>query len=278
VLDNFETVLQSGKYTGYYREGYQGYGQLLRRVGEAHHQSCLLLTSREKPEGVALLEAEDLPVHSLEVTGLQESEADEIIKAKNLIGSTEERRKLIDCYRGNPLALKIASTSIQHLFENNISKFLGQSTTLFKSINVILEQQLSRLSALEEQIMYWLAINREPVSYLELQEDILPRISNQKLLTALESLKWRSLIEQTQAGFTQQPVVMEYMTEQLIEQVCQEIISEPLQLFLRYALLKAEAKDYIRESQSRLIVEPILDRLRATYTSEELEKNLIVSC
>lgn len=159
VLDNFETVLQSGKYTGYYREGYQGYGELLRRVGEVRHQSCLLLTSREKPEGVALLKGENLPIRSLELTGLQELEAHEIIQANNLIGSTEARRKLIDCYRGNPLALKIASTSIQYLFENNISKLLGQSTTLFKSINVILEQQLNRLSALEEQIMYWLAIN-----------------------------------------------------------------------------------------------------------------------
>lgn len=30
VLDNFETILQSGEYTGHYREGYQGYGELLR--------------------------------------------------------------------------------------------------------------------------------------------------------------------------------------------------------------------------------------------------------
>lgn len=154
VLDNFETVLQTGKYTGYYREGYQGYGELIRRVGETHHQSCLLLTSREKPAGVALLEAEDLPIRLLQVTGLQEPEAQKIIKAKNLVGTESESRKLINCYRGNPLALTIASTSIQYLFESNIYKFLQQSTTVFNSIAVVLEQQFSRLSALEEQIMY----------------------------------------------------------------------------------------------------------------------------
>lgn len=282
VLDNFETVLQRGEYTGYYQDGYEGYGELLRRVGETHHQSCLLLTSREKPVGVALLEAEDLPSRLLQLTGLQEPEAQKIIKAKNLVGSEEDTRKLICCYRGNPLALKIASTSIQYLFESNISKFLHQSTTVFNNIAVVLEQQFNRLSALEEQIMYWLAINREPISYVELQEDIIPPISNQKLLSALESLRWRSLIEkatptlieQTPAGFTQQAVVMEYITEELIEQICQEIITEELQLFIRYALLKAEAKDYIRESQTRIIVEPILDKLSVTYTQQELEKKL----
>jgi hypothetical protein len=129
------------------------------------------------------------------------------------------------------------------------------------------------LSALEKQIMYWLAINREPISYLELQEDIIPLVSTQKLLAAVESLQWRSLIEQTSAGFTQQPVIMEYITERFIEQIYQEITTEKLQLFISYALLKAETKDYIRVSQSRMILEPIADRLRAAYKpQQELEQ------
>src|SRR3989442_1341371 len=48
VLDNFESVLQSGNRAGYYRDGYEGFGRLLEAVGGAQHQSCLLLTSREK--------------------------------------------------------------------------------------------------------------------------------------------------------------------------------------------------------------------------------------
>jgi len=42
--------------TGYMRAGYEGYGQLLRRVGESEHQSCLLLTSREKASEIVSLE------------------------------------------------------------------------------------------------------------------------------------------------------------------------------------------------------------------------------
>jgi hypothetical protein len=43
VLDNAETILNSDDSFGQYREGYEGYGQLLRRVGEEKHRSCLVV-------------------------------------------------------------------------------------------------------------------------------------------------------------------------------------------------------------------------------------------
>ncbi|MHC5830588.1 MAG: hypothetical protein ACYT04_85250, partial [Nostoc sp.] len=112
-------------------------------------------------------------------------------------------------------------------------------TTVFKGIGNLLEQQFKRLSKVEQQIMYWLAINREPVVAAVLQEDIVPAVSRANLLEALESLSWRSLIEKSFGGFTQQPVVMEYMTDQLIEQICQEIINFEIRLLNLYALIKA---------------------------------------
>ena len=48
VLDNAESILQSGIRMGKYQSGYEGYGQLIKAVGETNHLSCLLLTSREK--------------------------------------------------------------------------------------------------------------------------------------------------------------------------------------------------------------------------------------
>src|SRR5262249_40412761 len=46
VLDNLETIMQSGALTGTYRAGYADYGALLQRLSESEHGSCLLLTSR----------------------------------------------------------------------------------------------------------------------------------------------------------------------------------------------------------------------------------------
>jgi WD40 repeat protein len=275
VLDNAEAILRGGECAGRYREGYEGYGQLLTLVGEASHQSCLVLTSREKPAEIASLEGETLPVRSFQLIGLNEAEAIEILKAKGLSGSDDEKRQLILCYRGNPLALKIVATSIRELFASDISEFLLEGAAVFNGIRILLEQQFNRLSELEKQIMYWLAINREPVTISKLQEDLVPSVSKRNLLEAVESLLRRSLIEKTSNSFTQQPVVMEYMIERLIEQVCEEIATEEIKLLASHALIKATAKDYIRESQIRLILEPLSDRLRTTFiTDRDIENKL----
>lgn len=62
--------------------------------------------------------------------------------------------------------------------------------------------------------MCWLATDQEPVSVSVLQAEIVSPVSRSKLLEALESLRGRSLIEISLASFTQQPTVMEYITEQ----------------------------------------------------------------
>jgi len=131
--------------------------------------------------------------------------------------------------------------------------------------------------------MYWLAISREPVSFEELQADFVPKISQSKLL---ENSLWerRSLIEKSLTRFTQQPVVMEYMTERLIEQVCEEITGKfefrfekkttqnsklkTQNLLNSHALIKAQAK-IMRASQIRMILKLIVDKLHATFSSKK---------
>ncbi len=217
LLDNAESILQSGGYGQRYREGYEGYGQLLRCVAEVSHQSCLMITSREKPSGLDSKAGRTLPVRSLQLAGLQETAARELLDVEGLSGLEAEKAKLIRCYGGNPLALRIISNSIQVLFDGNIPEFLAQGTIVFNEINRLLDQQFSRLSALEKQIMYRLAINRGPASLSKLQDGIVPPVSKPKLLEGLESLIGRSLIERGSAGFMQQPIVMEYITEQSSE-------------------------------------------------------------
>ena len=271
ILDNVETILQSDTLTGHYRVGFEGYGELLTRVGlgrvgEVPHQSCLVLTSREKPQEIAVYEGEQLLVRSLQLTGLKE-EAKEILRIKGLSGSAIDIRKLINRYIGNPLALKIVSATIQELFDSNIADFLAQSTIVFGGIRNLLDQQFNRLSALEEKVMYWLAINREErVSLRELQGDMLPPISQRELIEILESLAKRSLIETVAGLFWLQPVVMEYVTDRLVEQVYEEITTQKIAIFSSHALIKAQAKDYIRDTQVRCILKTVSDRLLKNYT------------
>ena len=268
ILDNIESILQAGDRTGKYKPQYEGYGQFLRCIAESSHQSCLILTSREKPKGLAKFEGEALPVRSLQVSGLPETEGRELFNVKgSFTGSESQWQVLISRYGGNPLALKIVASSIRDFFEGSIPQFLEisrESTFIFDDIRDLLDQQFHRVTNLEREIMYWLAINREPVSLLELQSDFVANVPIPEILESLNSLQRRSLVEKSGTGFTQQPVVMEYAIASLIALICDEICSQKISLFKSHALSQATAKDYVRESQISLILKPVAERLIAT--------------
>ncbi|GAX38291.1 NB-ARC domain-containing protein [Nodularia sp. NIES-3585] len=275
ILDNIESILLGGSRAGLYRSGYEGYGYLLKRVGEVNHQSCLLLTSREKPKEVASLEGETLCVRSFILGGLQAADGQEILKAKGILASDLESTELVELCGGNALALKMVATTIQDVFDGSTTEFLKQKIIVFGDICELLEQQFLRLSNLEKDIMYWLAINREPVSISQIRQDIISPISTKKMLESLESLLRRSLIEKNEVTFTLQPVVMEYVTQRLIDQVCEEIATQNIDLFRCHALMKATDKDYVRDIQVRLIVQPVIDGLIGIFRSQiKLENQL----
>jgi WD40 repeat protein len=272
VLDNVESILQGGSRVGYYREGYEGYGKLLQRIGESRHQSCLLITSREKPQEVALLEGEAVAVRSVQLAGLPPVDGQNILKDKGLQGTEDHWEALINHYEGNPLALKLVGQVIREVFGGEITAFLTDGELFFRDIRDVLEQQMERLSGAEEEIVYWLAIEREAITLDDLQEDIVHLVSKGALQEALQSLRRRQLIEAHTGGFTLHHVIMEYLTDRFVDQVCEEIRTGRLLLFERHALLKAQAKDYIRESQRRLILLPLVRRLLAIFGKEALEQ------
>lgn len=276
ILDNAEMILQNGMSSpgnshsaGHYRWGYEDYGELLKRLGEVPHQSCLVLTSREEPMEVAIQKGEQTPVRSFHLQGLTSQDGQELFKIRGYFSaSAVEWECLIDHYAGNPLALKMVASVIKDLFSSNISRFLdsvSQGALVFDDIRDLLHRQLDRLSEAEKDVMYWLAINREVVSLSELRDDILSPSLKRQLPEVLQSLGRRFVIELSPHGFTQQPVVMEYMIEVFVEQVCQEICADDIHLLMSHAFIKAQTKSYIRESQVRIILQRIGDRLREQF-------------
>ncbi|NJM20963.1 MAG: CHAT domain-containing protein [Richelia sp. SM1_7_0] len=271
VLDNLESIFDSDKNSGNYRVGYEGYGQLLRCVGDTRHRSCVLITSREQPKGFSARKGDNLPVRMLTLKGLNYSEGESILKQKGLSALATEINSLIECYGGNPLALKIAATTIEELFDGDITNFLEAGTIICGEIFYLLDQQFHRLSILEKQIMYWLAINRKWVSLKDLQSDIIDVVKTRDLLAALEALQSRCLIETQSGKFTQQPVVMEYVIiEELIEQVAQEIYQNEIQILNKYALIKAQTQDYLRNAQIQFILKPLVDKLFSFWVRKEI--------
>ena len=274
ILDNLETILQPQQ-SGRFRQGYEDYGELLHLIGATPHQSCLLLTSREKPLAIVALEGAELPVRSFSIQGLQ-SEAAALLADKGVLGSTQEQQTLIQIYDGNPLALKLVATSICDLFAGRIKDFLAHNSFLFNGVRRLLDEQFSRLSSLEQTAMYWLAVNREWTTIEELEDDIIPSVSRSRLLEALEALCWRYLIEKQPGKYTQQPVVMEYVANRLIEHIGHELMTAELNLFISHTLLKTTVAEYVRDSQRRLILKPVADNLRKTFPAiSALEQQIL---
>jgi len=266
VLDNVESILRSGDSKGRYREGYEGYGELFRQVSEVSHSSCLMLTSREKPHHVMAPDSSDRVVSSLQLNGLGEA-ARQMFQIDQAIAP--ETSKLIELYRGNPLALTVVSRSINNMFNGDIQEFLNQEVNVLGDIRDLLDEQYLRLSDFEQQVMYWLAIEGESTTTDSLRQDIVPMVSRLQILETVTGLCWRSLIEKNHNSFTQQPVVMEYMTERLIDGAYKAAIERDPEFLMSYALVQPRAEDHIRETQIRHILQPLTERLLAYYGGGE---------
>ena len=270
VLDNLEMLLEEGEGTGRIRAGYEGYARLLRRIGETEHQSCLLLTSREKPRDLVPLEGSRSPVRALRLAGLDGRAGTQLLTEKDVVGSPHDRVRLVEVYAGNPLAFKIVAQTIVELFGGEIAPFLEQGEVVFGGVRELLEEQFARLSTLEQSMLFWLAILREPVRLEELLAVLSTPMTPMYVLEALDGLGRRSLIERGQkaGSFTLQSVVLEYTTARLIAQASHEIEQGHLDGLIAYGLCQAQAKEYVREIQERLLVTPLLTQLQSTYRGQ----------
>jgi len=217
VLDNLETLLLEGQSMGHLRPGYEGYARLLRQMTATEHQSCLLLTSREKPGELVPLEGNREPVRTLRLARLDADACQQLLADKGVAGSAADQTRLIEAYVGNPLALNLIAQTIVDLFAGEIAPFLQQGEVVFGGVRKLLDEQYARLADLEQMVLHWLAMVREPVTLGELRALlVMPRPSGE-LLEAFDRLRQRSLIEHGQhpGSFTLQSVVLEYVTTRL---------------------------------------------------------------
>src|SRR5207237_9029559 len=153
--------------------------------------------------------------------------------------------------------------TIADLFGGEIAPFLAQDTLVFGSISEMLDEQWGRLSTLEQTLLFWLAILREPVTLEELQAALVSPLAPVQVLEAVDGLRRRSLIERGQraGSFTLQSVVLEYVTSRLVTTASQEMQQGRLSLLIQQGLSQARAKEYVRQTQERLLLAPLLARL-----------------
>ncbi|MCB0131384.1 MAG: hypothetical protein KDD78_11060, partial [Caldilineaceae bacterium] len=131
------------------------------------------------------------------------------------------------------------------------------------------------------------------VAFSGIRDLLAQRPNSRELLEAMRSLRRRSLLEQFDDGFGLQNVVLEYATDLLVEAICRELVDDGMtgaerslwdvhapqaisQSHLNhYPLILAQVKEYVRASQTRLLLQPVvnylINRLGRTGTKQQLE-------
>lgn len=286
VLDNFETIMTDKYHTSDYRPGYVDYDQLLQRFAGGEHQGCLLITSRELPRFLQRIQQGATQIQILQLSGLPDESGLHLLRAGGLVGPDSQMAELVRQYSGNPLALNLVAHTAQTLLGGNIDLLL-EEVTVFGGIWDVLEEQFSRLAPLEKQIMAWLAIEREPVEIQTIGDNLAGKPHRRQLLEALHALHARSLLELVQqvdqasrilTGYTLQNVVMEYVTDYLVESIGHEVEALKVEWLHQVSLTRAQAKEHVQESQRRLFLAPVakwlIDRLGSTGAEEKLHQLL----
>jgi hypothetical protein len=141
--------------------------------------------------------------------------------------------------------LKTVATTIQNLFDGDITEFLADGTLVLGELRELLDSQFYCLSEQEKQVMYGLAMHQQLVTLPGWSEELVPGLSKLERLEALESLLMRclldkaapGLLEKKPSGFAQQPVVRVYLAQKLAEQMAQEMKTKDLASLVGRTLL-----------------------------------------
>ena len=219
IFDGVENILAAGEQGGKYLEDFCAYGQLFRRIQDEKHQSCALITSREKPTGIDLREKNNSKNNSLvrshQVPGLNDQEIQDILTSKKLIYPSFNSKQLVKNCGGNPLILNIVVGTIENLFQSDAQSFLDYDVVLYGDVWQLIDQQWQRLSPTEKQIMSYLTLKKDQVSLQQLVNGLKSQVPFTEIVTALESLQGRAVIKVYQHHFVQQPIMRKYLKQKI---------------------------------------------------------------
>lgn len=168
----------------------------------------------------------------------------------HLPGASQENIiKITEWYAGNPLFIKLVANRIHEFFGDSIEEFLAQNTLVCGNIRIILDEQFNRLSSLEKQIMYCLAVNPSFISLQTIESNILPGLPQHLLLKGIELLQKRSLIERQASSYSLTPVLREYIIERFIEEHWKLSAEKAGSLLITHTFLAKQLKNYIKASR-----------------------------
>ncbi|MEG5138783.1 MULTISPECIES: NB-ARC domain-containing protein [unclassified Microcoleus] len=212
ILDDIHNLFSSGELAGKYQPKYEEYRSLFKKIEKKSHQSCFLLIGWEQPRELTQINNPNTQINTLQLKGLDIAAGREILRDYGL-ADIDNYSALIHRYQGNPLWLKSVATQMQELGECVTELLLNDIILLPEDLKDVLQQQFSRLSELEKQVLSLLAKASDAINLTQLLEN--SRIPASDLVNALQSLSRRCLIEQQAKFYTISPVLRQYATIRL---------------------------------------------------------------
>ena len=211
ILDDLENIFVNCQYSGQYKPEYQDYKTFLQMITEIEHQSCLILISQEKCQEMISLDSELYPIHSLELSGLNNA-ATEILKNQGL-KNEENWLELINLYESHPKYLQYISILIKEVFQGEVSEFIKENNLILtEDFKSLFDSIWIRLSNIEKEILLKISQHDQPISRDEIKQSL--SLLSTDIIKGLQSLTRRFLLtklESDQKLYTLSAVFREYL-------------------------------------------------------------------
>lgn len=216
----------------------KGYPQLLRRISHERHQSCLLLISREPPKELPHFVSET--TNLMYLTGVSLTAAKEIVLSQGKVQAQDQHwQKLLDYTQGHPFVLKVMGGVIYQFMQGNLGVYLQrleQSGFVFTDLSDLMDSYLAKLSIWEQEVLFWLAIASQPISFSALQTLLYSPQSQGQVINTLTLLQQRSLLNRDSQTFSIAPILHQHLRRQLLETLRTEILQQTPLILEQFAL------------------------------------------
>ncbi|WFU79402.1 patatin-like phospholipase family protein [Bradyrhizobium sp. CIAT3101] len=264
ILDNLESILGESKSTVAFDAKFREYEDFFQRIANTPHNSCVLVNGREIPYLLETLCGEQKPGRILRLEGLDDRASRQIIAAHGKVTGARAINRIIRFYQGHPLSLELTARFVETVYNGDAGQFLTSGSKIFRDIEEIIDWHFDRLAPAELFLIVCLALNREPIALEEIRQTVLDIDVRQQIESAIQSFQTRLPLVRSKQSLTLQPVIMEFVTQKVLSAVVREIeLGEP-ELLDKHILLRATAKDYVRDIQKRLILDEAIRRARET--------------
>lgn len=225
VFNHWDALYDPQKYPISYHSDHEAYEQFLQQLGQEDHQSCCLISSREKSNEWRQLQ--NYGVHSLFLKGLLLEDAVELLQSQGVQGSGTEYYRLINACGGHPLMLNLLISSLTSPFFSNITDFINHHQILTPSLTRFLDKQFDRLTLQEQYAFFTLLIHQNWADKGQFRQN-LALLSPDEQLVALESLQARLWLDPDTLKLQPEEVWRVYGFDRFLQQIKQDLGTSPL--------------------------------------------------